>query len=337
MLTDLDFGLTFESAGDRLEGERDERLGLVQRRLDFGVSFLDDCLGGILPNDLILLGAQTGSGKTQLATIIAQSNAKKGKNVRFFALEAENREIERRMKYRYLVNAFVRSNPEPSTLTRLSYRNWYMGLLNDLLDRHEKKAEEVIREEFATLYTQYRDTEFNIDTLKKQVLAYQNSTDLVILDHIHYIDTDGSVGDNRAFGEVIKGIRDTVLRVGIPFIVIAHLRKKDTRAPSVIPGLEEFHGTSDLTKISTKCVLMAPAPRAVDSPSHLWETFIHCPKDRMGGAGGYVAKMSFNARRQSYEPGYELGRVTNGQWVEVTDDRPEWFKGESAVQNSAGV
>ncbi|HND85068.1 MAG TPA: DnaB-like helicase C-terminal domain-containing protein, partial [Pseudobdellovibrionaceae bacterium] len=40
--------------------------------IPFGISFLDGALDGILPNDLILIGAATGAGKTTLATQLAK-------------------------------------------------------------------------------------------------------------------------------------------------------------------------------------------------------------------------------------------------------------------------
>src|SRR5690348_4241502 len=95
-------GATFDNFGGRIKGERVERLEMAKRRLSFGVKFLDDALGGIAQKDIVLLGAKTGIGKTTMASIIAESNAEKGRHVHYFALEAEDREIERRIKFRIL-------------------------------------------------------------------------------------------------------------------------------------------------------------------------------------------------------------------------------------------
>jgi replicative DNA helicase len=55
----------------------------------FGVTYLDAALKGICPNDLILIGATSGAGKTELCAQIARINAKLGKRVNYIALEAE--------------------------------------------------------------------------------------------------------------------------------------------------------------------------------------------------------------------------------------------------------
>ena len=65
------FGDGFQSLGERLLGERQERMDQRPHMLSFGVHFLDCSLKGILPTDLIILGAKTGHGKTALATLIA--------------------------------------------------------------------------------------------------------------------------------------------------------------------------------------------------------------------------------------------------------------------------
>ena len=68
-----------------IKNEREERLKNAKENLSFGVPFLDDSLGGIYKNDLILFGAKTGIGKTQLATLVAKKNAGLNKRVHFFA------------------------------------------------------------------------------------------------------------------------------------------------------------------------------------------------------------------------------------------------------------
>jgi replicative DNA helicase len=94
----VDLGPSFGTFGDRIKGERAERLQLATRVLSFGVKFLDVALGGIMARDMVLLGAVTGAGKTTLASVIAETNVERGKRVHYFALEAEHGEIERRIK-----------------------------------------------------------------------------------------------------------------------------------------------------------------------------------------------------------------------------------------------
>lgn len=53
---------------------------------DFGVTYLDDKLGGVLKSDLIVVGARSGAGKSTLSNIIAMSNP----NVKLALFSLEN-------------------------------------------------------------------------------------------------------------------------------------------------------------------------------------------------------------------------------------------------------
>ena len=73
----------------------------------------------------MLIGAETGAGKTALATAIAKNNANAGRRVYYIALEAEPKEIERRIKYELITEFAARDNlPEKYDLT---YVDWYRG------------------------------------------------------------------------------------------------------------------------------------------------------------------------------------------------------------------
>lgn len=306
----IDFGLTFKSSADRLTGERDDRRALVARELRFGVAYLDDAMGGILPNDLILLGAKTNVGKTALATIIAQQNALAGKRVTYFALEAEEREIERRMKYALLADiVYARCGYECTD--RMSFRNWWRGQLDDFITPFEDEAEAQLAAKFRTMETYYRGLDFTITHLERMFRAVQDRTDLIILDHLHYVDTDAAESENQAHKAIVKKIRDISLTIGVPVIVIAHLRKRSTGSKALVPDIDDFHGSSDITKIATKAVLLAPAHDQVRSRPWLWKTYVTIPKDRQDGSNrNFAALMVFNARLGIYEESYELGRFS---------------------------
>jgi replicative DNA helicase len=331
----LDFGLGFKSAAERVRGEEVERMALVARELRFNISFLDDALGGILPHDLIVLGARTGAGKTAMAAIIAQETAKAGKRVAFFALEAEQDEIERRMKYRALADrwyslADLKRDSYRNAAARLSYRDWYYGRIKDLLDPLDRDVEDEIARTYSKLSTYYRGAAFTLEHLDRQFRAIQDQTDLIILDHLHYVDTDEGESENRAYKAIVKRIRDISLTIGIPVILIAHLRKRDRGGRSPIPDIDDFHGTSDVTKIATKVIMLAPKQRLPTEKGlpHLWETYVTIPKDRMDGTTSrYVGTLAFNVRTGSYEPAYELGQL-NGDAIEDVPSHlyPHWAR-----------
>jgi replicative DNA helicase len=320
-------GPTFDDFGDRIKPERAERLELASRILSFGVDFLDAALGGVFPRDMVLLGAKTGLGKTTLASIIAETNAEKGKRVHYFALEAEDKEIERRIKFRVLSQLVFKLGKAGPHIGRINYLDWYAGKLEPITGMYEAHADDLLTKKYGTLKTFYPRGDFTADDLVKAFLSIQDETDLIILDHIHMVDYDDA-NENRGIKAIVKKLRDVALDVGKPVVVVAHLRKTDRRSKYIVPDLDDFHGTSDLVKLVTKAVIIAPAYDQVSDHGHLWNTYIHPAKCRSEGSRTkYIGLVAFNVRTGRYEPEFEIGRATNNdeQFEHVPNDKiPSW-------------
>jgi len=317
----------FDVASSRLAGEREDRIECGARALSFGVQFLDDAMGGILPRDLVLIGAKTGLGKTALATMIAQSACDAGKNVHYFALEAEDKEIERRMKFQILSTMYYERQYRPK---RIRYLDWYMGRLDEELASFEPVADMEMRRVARTLSTFYRLDSFTGADFVKQLDAIKDTTDLVILDHLHYVDSADD-NENRGYKNTVKQIRDAALRSGKPVIVVAHVRKTDRKNETLVPTIEDFHGSSDIPKIATKAIMLAPAYDVPPPEPHLWPTYMQIPKCRLDSSlARFVSLVTFNARTNSYEKQYALGRATDGGKTFTgiqSKDVPPWSTG----------
>ncbi len=303
----------FESVAERIVGEREERLERSKRIMSTCVKYLDEAWGGVFPNDLVIVGAPSGEGKTSLCTNIAHGNARLGKTMHYVALEAEPREIERRIKYRE-ISEMIYANPELRELrARLNYIDWYKGLLDPAIgERVERKVDEIISEKFRTMHTFYKTGSFGATELERLLVAVQADTDAVFVDHLQYMDVEGS-DENRGVKEIVMNIRDTSLVLGKPVFLVAHLRKRERRTTALVPDLDDFHGTSDTPKISTKAVMIAKARDQVTSQPHLLPTYMYTPKCRMDGSRTrYCALTFFNLRTQVYEDRYVLGRLSFG-------------------------
>lgn len=321
----------FISSAERLVGEREDRLEMGRRMLSFGVPFLDDAMVGIWPKDLILLGAKTGVGKTQLAMSIALHNVHQGKRVHYFALEAEYREIERRMKYQAVVSKFFADrNRAYSAPTDVRNSEWLAAALDGHLSKYEDAAERETAMALRGMRTFYREDDFTSDDFARRLDEVKDETDLVIVDHLHYIDTDDT-NEHRGYKRIVKQIRDSALHAGKPVIVVAHVRKGDRRFEPLIPTIEDFHGSSDISKIATKAVMIAPAYDQPPAPHpYLWNTYMQIVKCRMeGSVTRYAALTLFNAREGKYESSYYLGRLTDGgrAFSDLSEnDTPHWAR-----------
>jgi len=321
--------------------EREARIVAAKGNLSFGVSFLDDAFGGIYTNDLIVLGAKTGIGKTHLATVIARKNAANGKRVHFFALEAEQYEIERRIKYQILADSFYGLLKDKYPWIKLNYMDWYYGKFESEFGLIEKEIEETFQDIYPELKTIYRGTgDYTIDDFGKQFLAIQDQTDLVIIDHLHYFDSDNE-NENRAVKQIVKKIRDLALMAGRPVILIAHLRKKEKRSRELIPTIEDFHGSSDIGKIATKALIVAPY-RTDSFIKNEWPTFMRIEKCRTDmSRTRYIGVTGFDTRTNQYADRYYLGWLTNFdeeyRQIENANDLPYWAKHAKTNMVNTGV
>lgn len=327
----------FHSMPSRVVGELDERvaLGAPDRVLGYHVPFLDDYLRGILPHDLIVLGAPSGIGKTDLALSIAAANARRGKRVHYFALEAELNELERRSKYALLARlAYQLKHPQRD---ELNYTDWYLGRCEHICADFNAAADRTIGKTLGQLYTFYRGEKFDPSDLARAVLEVHRETDLVVIDHLHYIDIEDD-NEHRGLGDVVKTVRDVSLRIGKPIILVSHLRKRDPRLKQLVATLDDFHGSSNITKIATQVIALERASTIKAPTWFLSPTYLSILKDRRAGAPRFVAMTNFDIRLKTYEETYTLGRIANAKWSSLKPGQaPSWAKRHVDWDEADGV
>jgi hypothetical protein len=334
-----------QTAYERAQLEREERVAQKDKLLTYGITVLDEATGGILPNDLVLIGAKTGVGKTQAVTRIAAMNALKGKRVTLFALEAEEFEIERRIKFMLYGKAYreyVKQN-KIENARALDYAEWRLGRMEGELERFEKGINAHMAA-FSSLKTIYRKSgDYGIEELEGDILRLFNETDLFIVDHLHYIDNDDE-NENAGMKRIVKKLRDLALSLGKPIVLVAHLRKtqKGKYAP-LVPDVEDFHGSSDIVKIATTAIILAPCYQAVfvdPDPelrrrySRFFPTYIRLVKCRLEGSRlRFTSIAYFDPALGAYLDEYAIGRLVSNDcnWDALAPNeyRPHWAKSAS--------
>ena len=294
----------FESVSKDAFDELKNRETITNRILSFGIEFLDDALRGIFPDDLILLGAPSGVGKTQLCCNIALSNMQEGKKVHYIALEAAEYEITRRLKYPLVMERYF-SDENRVRFGQITYTDWLLGKYIKQMRSYEEEAALFLEKAYRDLFVYHKSDRFGISELIESVNFISDKTDLIIIDHVHYFDFDYD-NENRAIKEIAKTVRSLALENQKPIILVAHLRKRDKRNEELAAGMEEFHGSSDLYKIATRVITVSPGKMKEDGN---FETFFRIPKNRLdGGVSRFLAKELYNPKKGMYERNkYQLG------------------------------
>ena len=70
---------------------------------------------------------------------------------------------------------------------------------------------------------------------------------LVIIDHLHYIDFEEH-SENVGVKRNVAKIRTLVNKYRVPTILISHLRKSFRGTDSIVPQIDELHGSSEISK-----------------------------------------------------------------------------------------
>ena len=131
------------------------------------------------------------------------------------------------------------------------------SFFDDELGHFEARADEEVATLLKTLSTYYRVDAFTGDDFSRHLDIIREETDLVILDHFHYVDSDYT-NENRGHKELVKKIRDTA-PTGRPSGARRWSRQEiRPAARATDPDEEAFHGSSDIVKIATKAIMIAP-------------------------------------------------------------------------------
>ncbi len=339
-MSDMDFKKLdngFINTKESWDDETAARAKNADKILSFGVSYLDHALDGIEVSDLICLGAASGRGKTQMCSLIAMHNALAGKRVHFFALEAEDHEILRRMKYTLFVREYFEDRNRKE-IPDLRFSQFRLNKYAESFKQYENKVKEEYQERVKNLYTYYRNSVFDANTFARTVASIECQSDLILLDHLNYFDLD-SKNENKALSDAVKSVRRVQQDAGIPVVMAAHVRKKSFGDAALVPSIEDFHGSSDTYKVATKAIMMAPCYDPSGDAKHL-KTYIHAVKHRHDGTvNRYVGLTTFDLSSNSYLESYKVGTLAlQGQRfdsITVPADVPVWAKGHESFNPKA--
>lgn len=316
------------------------RESFIANKISFGISFLDDALDGILPQDFIVLAGYTGGGKTEMAVNIALNAARALplKDVLFFALEAGKDEIYARMLYKELTRIYFLDPLKNES--KFNYQNWITGKTK-IFEKYEQQARNNLKN-ITNLKVVYGGEFYKLENFEADMGGItKDSTSLVIVDHLHYFDTDGG-NENQELYKIVKNLRSMFLEKSIPIILISHVRKRDLKYPSLVPSSDDLHGTSNISKVATKIITLgagfsSAAVGVTDRIQYLGKglsTFIKVQKNRLGQDSlPFVALIKFSGLTNSYSDGYVLGKQKTENkeigFEEITNfEIPFWAENE---------
>jgi len=273
----------------------------------YGIKYLDDCLIGIHKEDFVLIGAETGHGKTELAIELAFKNAEKGMKVHYFGLESDEDETMKRKLYKLIASAYY--GDYEAARQDFNYRKYVAGELET--EKYELSAMGKLAGFAGNLFIHSREKGvFNVNTLTQIIGDIKDQCGLIVLDHLDYFDLDTNENENRQMTEIMKTLRNINATQRIPLVVISHLRKKERG--QMFPTIDDFMGSSNKPKIAKTVILLAREYEGFNQTDKLFPTLCQVVKSRLGGSSYLGARLYFDITLNGYLDNYALVKIKNG-------------------------
>jgi len=325
-----------------------------QQRLDtdikklccYGIKPLDDALGGIRPNDLVVIGSDSGVGKSELGLNIARINAQKGKKVAVYYLEGGHIEAMQRMKYRDIADVYFTQFRQEKL--NMDYVDWVNNQINDpkgILKKIEAQIYDRYKNDYRDNLLFFKvESDFTIESFlmslydrHKLIPARPGSPfavegifdlDLVIIDHLQYFSLSKGENEIGEITKILRQVKDISDKHKIPVVLFSHLRKKSKDRG--LPDQEDFYGSSNIPKISSTSIIISPDYNNDDLGNGIFPTFFRIVKSRVGIRPNYAIRANFDSSRRKYSDDYELFLVNrDGQVAKQplsADKLPNWMK-----------
>lgn len=195
-----------------------------------GYKWLDDQIVGLFKSELMVVGGETGTGKTTFVTNICYQASRRGIKTAVFALEDRLTDYGIRAVY-FELGKIRKKYGNAANYPWNAYRK------NEIKDpsykAFRKKAQDNLKND--NLFFVDVPSQMNISALEKMVTEFtQKGVKLFLVDHLHYFDMmreDKSKADY--IEETMIRLKTLMNRTGARVILVVHYKKLDGKKPTV--------------------------------------------------------------------------------------------------------
>lgn len=209
--------------------------------LTTGIKRLDSIMGGMRPQNLIVVGAATGSGKTAFAVTVLMNVAKKQKSVFYASLEMSKEEIGERIL---------------SQETGLIAINIGEGKLNDI------SMQKIINcgKEISGLNLHVDSTpQLSLASLRSKAIKLKRSVglDLVFVDYMQLMG-QSKKGENslERVSNISRGLKGLAKELNVPIIALAQLSREPNRRENSRPRLSDLRESGTIEQDADVVLLL---------------------------------------------------------------------------------
>lgn len=198
---------------------------------------LDDCLGGLEPGDVTVIGARPGVGKSAIVTQMIGQMAAKGYRIGYFNLEMNESQVYER---------FVSRLAELS-LTRVRRAKSFLG--------GEKEAFNKANEEMSGYDVIISTGSKSIGEIKAE--SRHQMFDAIVIDYLQLIKSDRYY-ENRAseVGQISKDSKALARELKVPVILLSQLNRVSEQKETKEPTMSELRESGDIEQDASNIILI---------------------------------------------------------------------------------
>jgi replicative DNA helicase len=205
-----------------------------------GIDCIDHGLGGLFPNELIILAGRPSMGKSGLARAIAMAGARRhpGLLFPFFCLEMDRRQMSRR-------NLSALSFQHGSAIPYRAMRG------RDLTSEQRAELAEM-RSRVPTNLLLDETSLLSLEHVRRRLLALskRGRIGLAVIDYLQIMDLSGQlrmgVNLTTAIGMVTSGLKQLAKQLGIPIILLSQLSRKCEERDNKRPMLGDLRDSGSI-------------------------------------------------------------------------------------------
>lgn len=337
----------FLSWQDGFKKESEARLDIdIKKLCTYGIKPLDDALICINKGELVVIGADSGIGKTEVAIQIASNNAKNGKKVALYHLEGGAVEAIARMKWKDICQEYYAQHH--GEWVDMDYRKWSVNFEQDrILSEIESKVWEKCKDKYSdNLFFYDAKEDLTIIDFLASLLDFHSlktaagnyyvndqrragfDLDLIVIDHLQYFSLNQAESEITEITNIIRQVKKVTDNYKIPVVLISHLRKKGKDRG--LPDQQDFYGSSNIPKIANTAITITPKMNAEDFANQIYPTWLRIVKSRTGVRSSIAMLSNFDGKKKEYEQTYSLYKINSEGYSSnepmVQSELPKWAK-----------
>jgi replicative DNA helicase len=215
--------------------------------LNFGIAEIDDKLGPIGNNDVIVLGGRTSMGKSAVAQQMAQCIAEQGRGVAFFAMEMSEEQMAAR-----LISSYSSRNLAYTDIIRGNIKPYDMQAIKDASDKIS--ALPIVFDHRGGL----RPSEIIAACRKFRRAMQANGVELglIVLDHIGLMASDEPTQNDYArMSSVARKLKEIAKAIGCAVLACTQINREGEKREGSKPTRADLRDSGHIEEIADAIIL----------------------------------------------------------------------------------